>query len=67
MTRDLNPILLALDRAAAALSEAASELTLAMLAAGATPLSHDAYVLSEAIEAEIVAVTMTRLRHTPSA
>jgi hypothetical protein len=64
MPRDLAPIDDALDRAADALSEAASELTLATLAAGHTALGNDAYVLAEAVEAEVAAVTMTRLRYT---
>jgi hypothetical protein len=64
MPRDIAPILDALDRAADAVSEAATELTLAMLAAGHTALGNDAYVLAEAVEAEVAAVTMTRLRHT---
>jgi hypothetical protein len=58
------PILQAFDRAAEALSEAATELTLALLAAGRTPLGNDAYVLAEAIDAELAAVAATRLRHT---
>jgi hypothetical protein len=66
MTRDPSPILDALDRAADALSEAASELTMAMLAAGHTALANDAYVVSEAVDAEFVAVVMTRVRHTPT-
>jgi hypothetical protein len=61
MPRDLAPILDALEDA---LSEAATELTLAMLAAGHTALGNDAYVLAEAVEAEVAAVTMTRLRYT---
>ena len=61
-----SPVLHALDLAADALSEAATHLTLAMLAAGHTPLGHDAYVLAEAVDAELAAVAATRLRHTPS-
>jgi hypothetical protein len=64
MTRDPAPVLDALDRAADALSVAATELTLAMLAAGDTALGNYAYVLAEAVEAEVAAVTMTRLRYT---
>jgi hypothetical protein len=37
-----------------------------MLAAGHTALGHDAYILAEAVEAEVAAVTMTRLRYTVS-
>lgn len=61
-----NAVLHALDLAADALSEAATHLTLAMFAAGHTPLAHDAYVLAEAVDAELAAVAATRLRHTPS-
>ncbi|MDA0163140.1 hypothetical protein OM076_22895 [Solirubrobacter ginsenosidimutans] len=64
MTED-NPVLRAMDRAADALSEAASELTLVMLAAGHTPLCNDAYVLANAVDAELAAVMTTRLRYTP--
>jgi hypothetical protein len=38
-----------------------------MVAAGHTALGRDAYVLAEAVDAEVAAVTVTRLRHTPRA
>lgn len=65
MNAHIPHILGAFDRAADALSEAASELTLAMLVAGDTALGTDAYVLAEAVDAELAAVAATRLRHTP--
>jgi hypothetical protein len=60
---DLAPILAALDRAAAALAEAATELTLAALAPGSMTLGDDALILAQAVEAELAAVITTRLRH----
>ena len=62
---ELAPILRALDRAGDALSEAAAELTTAMLAAGHTPLGDDAYVLANAVDAELAALNAVRLRRTP--
>jgi hypothetical protein len=70
---DLVPILDALDRAAAALAQAATKFTLATLTAGSTSpsragaraaLRDDAFILAQAIEAEPAAVAVTRLRHT---
>lgn len=63
MTPKSAPILHTLDQAADEPSEAASDL---MLAAGHTAPGNDAYVLAEAVEAEVAEVTMTRLRYTPS-
>lgn len=60
-TNDL--ALLALQQAADELSEAATDLTLAMVAAGHTPLGHDARVLAEAVEAEIGAVAAILCRY----
>jgi hypothetical protein len=61
---DPGPILDALDRAAAALAEAATKLTLATLAAGSMALRDDAFILAQAVEAEFAALAATRLRHT---
>ena len=51
-----HPALSALQRAADQLAGAATDLTLAMVAAGHTPLGRDACVLAEAVEAELAAV-----------
>lgn len=58
-----HPAVQALERAANELSEAATDLTLAMLAAGHTPLGRDACVLAEAVEAELQAVAAILCRH----
>jgi hypothetical protein len=50
---ELASILRALDRAANLLSDAATELTTAMLIAGETPLGDDSYVLTEVVDAEL--------------
>lgn len=57
------PVPQALERAVGALSEAATELTFAMLAAGRTPLGDEALVLAEAVEAELAAVAAVLCRH----
>ena len=55
----------ALEQAEDDLSEAATDLTLAMVAAGNTRLGRDARVLAEAVEAEIVAVAAVLHRYRP--
>jgi hypothetical protein len=62
MTDALDPPPVALDRAAGTLSEAATLLTLAMLAAYDERLAAAASVLADAVEAELAAVVSVRIR-----
>jgi hypothetical protein len=55
--------LLALDRAADALNEAATDLALAVALARETRLAGEASVLAVAVEAELAAVVALALRH----
>jgi hypothetical protein len=55
--------LLALDRAADALNEAATDLALAVALARGTHLAGEASVLAAAVEAELAAVVAVALRH----
>ncbi len=55
--------LLALDRAAASLTQAATELALAAALGRSVSLAYDASVLAGAVEAELEAVATIALRH----
>jgi hypothetical protein len=55
--------LLALDRAADALNEAATDLALAVALAREARLAREASVLAVAVEAELAAVVALALRH----